>query len=384
MVLKIIFWASLFLIFYTYLGYHIVLLILARFFSKPCKKKAKMVLPMVSVVIAARNEERNIGERIINILQQDYPENKIELIVVSDSSSDGTDAIVESFVLKYSGGKQVVKLVKPAHGTGKPNAINAGVSCSVGEIIIFTDVRQHFASDAILQLVNNYQDPQVGCVSGELFFRENSDNASVASAMDVYWGIEKAIRKAESVISSTVGATGAIYSIRRSLFKKLPEDLLLDDVLTPMNVIMAGYRGVFEAQAKAYDESPQDLNHEWRRKVRTLGGIWQLLLLCPKLFLPWENPIWWQFVSHKFCRVIVPFFLIFVLVSNIFIGGEFYKLFLMIQLSFYSIASVGFFYPGSRGILLVNLSFFWVTLNHAAIIGLWAIITNKTKELWIS
>lgn len=367
---EILFWVTFALLFYTYLGYPMQLILQSKILPKPVNKSELGVyLPKVSVVIAARNEETNIGKRIKNLLDQNYPGELLEVIVVSDGSDDRTFEIVKDFErVEYGSGSGRVRLISCSTPQGKPNALNRGVEAANGQIIVFADSRQYFQVDAIQNLIANFSDPSVGCVSGELMFVETPES-DIQVEMGAYWKYEKMVRKAESLTGSVVGATGAIYAIRKSDFRPLVSEALLDDVLTPINIIFAGKRVIFDGNAVAYDVVSKNTSHEWRRKVRTLAGNWQLLGLNPKLLVPFINPIWWRFVAHKFFRLIVPFALPVFLVTSFTANGPFYKVFAVVQVVFYVLAGIGFFLKDARKIRLVNMSYFFLVLNGAALAG---------------
>lgn len=318
--MKLLFWFSLIFIIYTYLGYPLILFIWSKLFPKRVNKK--YIEPFVSVVIAAHNEEKNIKGRIENLLEQDYPKEKLEIIVVSDGSTDGTNEVVREFrpdgikLLNYNGRK------------GKPYALNLGVREAKGEIIVFTDARQRFEKNAIKELVANFNDSKVGCVTGELVFYKNSES-KIKEEMGAYWNYEKWIRKKESQIGSVVGATGAIYAIRKKLYERLPDDTLSDDSLISMNIILKGYRTIFDSKALAYDNISKDFKQEKRRKIRTLSAKWQQLTQYRSLINPLKNPIFFQFISHKIMRMFLPFHLIALFLSTIFLKGYLYKFILI-------------------------------------------------------
>jgi cellulose synthase/poly-beta-1,6-N-acetylglucosamine synthase-like glycosyltransferase len=226
---------------------------------------------------------------------------------------------------------------------GKARALNAGVERARFGLLLFADARQAFAPDALRALVAPFADPQVGAVSGELVLegeardrrtltsdrrgravrpiaaaadrrapvnRRHSAQSTIAEGVGLYWRYEKQIRRDESAIASTMGATGAMYAMRRSLWRPLPEDTILDDVLAPMRCVLAGSRVVFNDRARAYDRAARNAKDEIRRKRRTLAGNYQLFWLEPALLLPWRNPAWIQFVSHKVARLAVPYALL--------------------------------------------------------------------------
>lgn len=369
-----IFWLCLAIIGYTYIGYPLLLWLLAR--VSPLDVAAAPITPDITVVIAAMNEGKNIGDRLENILAQEYPPERLEIIVVSDGSTDHTDEIVNSFKDRH------VTLLKLAARQGKAVALNEGINSARGEIIVFTDARQSFAPGAILQLAANFADASVGCVSGELMFFDNS--SGIQAEMGGYWRFEKWIRNNESRTGSVVGATGSIYAIRKALYQPLPSGTILDDVLTPLNIVMQGYRCIFDGGAVAYDIISETVNQEWRRKVRTLAGNWQLLTLRPVLLVPSLNPILWRLISHKLLRLIVPFALVILFFSGSTQPDLIYRVATFIQLLVYLLALSGYLLPRSRKVRLINISYFFAVMNIAALYGFWHWLTGNCGAIWQS
>jgi cellulose synthase/poly-beta-1,6-N-acetylglucosamine synthase-like glycosyltransferase len=254
-------------------------------------------------------------------------------------------------VVAFAGRVRLLRL--PA--AGKACALNAAVAEARHPIVVFADARQRFAPDAIRRLVAHFRDPHIGAVSGELVLdceerlTSSAAAAPVASASTVadsvgaYWRYEKWLRRHEAVVDSTVGVTGAIYAMRRWLWQPLPADTVLDDVMTPMRIVMRGYRVIFESSARAFDGVAKDSAVEMRRKVRTLAGNFQLLAREPRLLLPGANPVWLQFVSHKIGRLLVPYALIAVLTASVILARQslFYAAALAAQLLFYGLAAYG-------------------------------------------
>jgi poly-beta-1,6-N-acetyl-D-glucosamine synthase len=305
--MELLFWILLYFIFYTYLGYPLFLRIKSVFLNYPASTGHMENYPYVSVVIAARNEEKCIERRIRNIMDQDYPKAKMEIIIISDGSADATDDIVKTIIKETECIKKgFLKIYSQKRSFGKPLCINTGVKAATGDIIVFADCRQRFSDNAIKELVKNFVDQKVGCVSGELVFEE-TPGSSIQSEMGAYWRFEKWLRKLESTTGSVPGATGAIYAIRKRLFRPLPAQTLLDDVLVPIRLCMLGYRTIFENRAIAYDMVSNNLDLEKKRKVRTLAGNWQLLFLEPALLNPMKNPLWIRFMSHKIFRLLIPY-----------------------------------------------------------------------------
>jgi cellulose synthase/poly-beta-1,6-N-acetylglucosamine synthase-like glycosyltransferase len=352
--MRLVFWLSAVMVAYVYFGYPVLLAVWARLRPRPPirNRDAAAPLPSVSIVIAARNEAARLPARIDNILAQTYPADRLQVIVVSDGSTDHTSAVLGAF------GSAVETVTVPARG--KAAALNAGVARATGEFVVFADARQMFAPDAITELVAPFTDPTVGGVTGELLLdceatevpgrrrggrrrtttetrrapddqrrdrranadRRGRDISSAADGVGLYWRYEKQLRRLESAVGSTLGATGAIYALRRSLYRPLPEDTVLDDVLTPMRAVLAGYRVVFSERAVAFDRVAPDVETELRRKIRTLAGNVQILGQEPRLLIPVVNPVWLQYVSHKVGRLLMPYALLALFTASLALAGE--------------------------------------------------------------
>lgn len=337
--MKAAFWISLAVVVYVYAGYPLLAAVWARVTRRaPRKVDVHRISswPSISIVLAARNEAWRLPERIANLLQIAYAGDR-EIIVVSDGSTDRPADAVRPF-----GG--AVRLIELPSG-GKPVALNAGVEAARHEIVVFADARQRFSDDALLQLVANFADERVGAVTGELILdaEQAADESTVGDGVGLYWKYEKWLRRSESRIWSTLGATGAIYAMRRSLWRPLPADTLLDDVLAPMRVVLDGWRIVFEEGARAYDRASADAAAESRRKVRTLAGNYQILAQEPRLLLPVINPVWVQYVSHKIGRLVVPWALAGAFVSSVALAteGALYAIACAAQAGFYLLAAYG-------------------------------------------
>jgi poly-beta-1,6-N-acetyl-D-glucosamine synthase len=371
--MAIVFWISFAVVFYTYLGYPLWLWLLKKVRPRPVAKGE--VEPQVSVVLAACNEERNIVGRIENLLGQEYPPEKLEIIVVSDGSEDATVALARG-----GGAGNIVVLALPER-QGKAVALNLGVVAATGEVVLFCDARQSFAPDVVRQLVANFADPAVGAASGELMLYSRR-SGQLQAELGAYWRYEKWIRKAESACGSVVGATGAVYAIRRRLYRPLPPGTLLDDVLTPMQIVMQGYRVVFDGEAKAYDIVSQNVSQEWVRKVRTLAGNWQLLGNLPALLLPWRNPCCWRYLSHKVLRLLVPLALVSLLVSGAVADGLVYRAATWLQGVFYAMAALGGAIPAARTNKVIKLSCFFAVMNLVAVAGFWRWATGRSATAW--
>lgn len=342
--METLFWVSALVIGYVYAGYPLLLALWARVAARPVRKRPSDDAgqwPAVSIVVAARNEGTRLAARLANLRELTYAGPR-EIIVVSDGSTDGTADVLRQFA-------DQVRFIEVAAG-GKPLALNAGVAAASGEILVFADARQRFHRDALVQLVANFADPSVGGVTGELVLDcEASPDAAastIADGLGAYWKYEKWLRRNEGLVRSTLGATGAIYALRRSLWRPLPAETLLDDVLAPMRAVLGGYRVVFEDRARAFDTAALDSAAEARRKRRTLAGNYQILALEPRILVPFVNPVWLQYASHKIGRLIVPWALVALFVASALLAGRhwFYTLAFVAQAGFYGLAALGAWY----------------------------------------
>lgn len=376
-----LFWLSAASIIYTYAGYPLIIWLLARLRTRPVRKAS--ITPAVSVVLACHNEERNLERRIQNLLESDYPAELLEVIVVSDGSTDSTAEIAG----RLSSLSNRVRPIIYAEQRGKAAALNAGVAIANGNIIVFADARQTFERGAIRELAANFSDPRVGAASGELVL--DGGGASLGEGVGLYWKYEKAIRKSESRLGSVIGATGAIYAIRRELWQRLPVGTILDDVFTPMSIALRGHRVVFDEKARAHDSASESSNHEFSRKVRTLLGNYQLCQLMPRLLVP-NRALLFQFYSHKLMRLAAPIFFIILLACNAILAGYpmrgatsvFYQISLASQLAFYAaVLGGGYLLKHNHRIRLLNFAYVFSMMNAAALVGLIYFVFGK-RNVW--
>jgi cellulose synthase/poly-beta-1,6-N-acetylglucosamine synthase-like glycosyltransferase len=301
----IVFWACAALLAYVFVGYPLLMKLLAAAFPRRVRKAP--IEPSVSVLVVARDEQARVVARLANLIRLDYPSDRVEILLGSDGSIDGTVRASRAFEYR-------VQVFDFPHHRGKAAVLNDLAARARGDILVFADARQAFDAEALRALAAPFADPAVGGVGGELHLVQG--DGDVGSGVGAYWRYEKAIRSAESAFGSTVGATGAIYAIRRELYEPIPPDTLLDDVLVPLRVVRRGFRVVFEPQARAFDRASDDARDEMRRKVRTIAGNFQLFAREPWLLLPWKNPVWFQTVSHKGLRLLGPMLLCGTLVTS--------------------------------------------------------------------
>jgi biofilm PGA synthesis N-glycosyltransferase PgaC len=369
--MKLIFWASLALVAYTYFGYLMWLWVCVRLRRRPIGKG--IFAPAISIVIAARNEEANLPAKLENLRLLDYPRERMQIVIASDGSTDRTADILREQA-------DTICAVILDEANGKASALNEAVKRATGEILVFLDARQFVEPDAVSELASCFADPGVGAVSGELLL-ESSSGAPSPDALGIYWKIEKAVRKLESASGSVVGVTGAIYAMRRDLYTQIPKGTILDDVFVPMQVARRGMRVVFQPSAIARDRIFSDKGKEFSRKVRTLTGNYQLLRLAPWLLSP-ANPLLFRFVSHKLLRLLVPLLLILMLVTSGISKGPFYKAAFWIQVLFYGLAILGSFSPSARRFKPVAIANTFVMLNAAAALAFYNFAAGRNR-VWL-
>lgn len=297
MTLTILFAVSCAFLFYVIVGYPLLLRALAQAFPKPVKKAG--IVPSVAIVIPVRNGAQYVRRKLDSVLQLDYPRESIEVLVVSDGSVDSTDELVNEYA------DRGVRLLRVPHG-GKPAALNAGVPTTHNSILLLTDIRQVLEPASLRKMVSCFADPTVGVVSGELLIRDGDSAAE--TNIGLYWRFETWIRNQLSGLDSMLGATGPFYAIRRELMVRMPPDTLLDDLYVPLSAFFKGFRLVVEPAAKAFDD-PTSLSTEFRRKVRTLAGNYQIMRQYPAL-LTLRNRMWIHYISYKLGRLLLPFALI--------------------------------------------------------------------------
>ncbi len=377
--MKTIFWILFILIVYCYFGYPILLSVFASCRTRKVIKQE--IFPTISVVISVANEESVIEKKMSNLLSMDYPSDKLEILIGSDGSTDKTNDIVRNFNDKR------IQLIVSSQRKGKMATVNQLVQLAQNEMIVFTDARQMFDRVAFKELVFNFADPHVGCVSGELIFTKKE--GSTAQGINLYWEYEKFMRQKESQLHSMIGATGAIYAIRRKLFVPAPTNMILDDVFTPLKIVQQGYRAIFEGQAIAYDEAANNPKEEYARKARTLAGNYQIFFVLPDIFNPLKSPLAIQMFSHKLLRVLIPFFLIFLLIINFKLrNNQFFIFILWGQILFYGMAILGSLAKKPKYAILKPISkmcyipYVFCLLNFSALAGFWRFVRSSQTVTW--
>lgn len=376
--MKILFWACLSLIAYTYLIYPYFVITWARHFPRKSQVDAAHT-PSVSMVVVAYNEEDILEHKIENCLGLDYPPEKIEFLFASDGSTDRTDEI-----LRACHAENVKPFLYPER-RGKTSVINTLVPEANGEILIFSDANSIYQPSALKKLVRYFSDPEVGGVCGRLELLSSSADPG-GQGEGLYWNFENRIKEAEGAIQSVIGANGAIYAIKTVLFQPLPtKTLLMDDFMITLQLLQQGYRVIYEPRAIATESTSPDMESEFTRKIRIAAANFNALPFMLKLLTPSQGFNAMAIFSHKILRWMVPFLAAGMLVSNILllkIGGI-YRITIAFQGIIYAGAFLG--YLGDR--LFRNsgpfIPFYYLAMiNVALLIGFWRSITGTQKIAW--
>jgi cellulose synthase/poly-beta-1,6-N-acetylglucosamine synthase-like glycosyltransferase len=375
--MKAIFWIAGAVVFYAYLGYAVWLWIWSLLSPRPVLRGWNE--PLVSILMVVRNEEQTLNRKLSNLAALDYPPNRLEFIVASDGSSDRTAEI-----LSEAAKDERFHILASAESKGKACRLNEALAVAQGEIAVFVDARQWIERDALRLLLENFVDPTVGCVSGELMLGDGA-SGEAEKRMGIYWRIEKKVRVLESASGSVVGATGALYAARRSLLQPIPPETILDDVLLPLQISRQGARVIFDGRARAWDDPDLGAEKEFRRKVRTLTGNYQLLQIAPWV-VSGANPLLFRFVSHKLLRLAVPFALAALLVASAFVPGALYRAALILQLAFYALSLFALSNQALSNRLgplmrVANAALALIVLNTAAVVAFGNFVTGR-KEVW--
>lgn len=355
--------------FYCVLGYPLLLAALASWRTKPVKTDTK--LRSVSVLIAVYNGAGFITDKLDSVLASDYPAELLDVVVVSDASTDETDELVAGYASRG------VQLIRVPRG-GKPAALNVGIKHCTGEILVLTDVRQRLDRDSIRELVGCFGDASVAVAIGQLLIEDSETREKETVGM--YWRYESWIRKNLSRFDSMLGATGPFYAMRRALFQEVPPETLLDDMYLPLTAFLRGYRLVLNDNAKAYDVA-MDVATEFRRKVRTLAGNYQLMWLLPAV-ITFKNRMWLHYLSYKVSRLLLPFFLLALFVASFFLPGPWGVIAVAGQTALYLLALIDPWIPA--GNLLKRLSNPSRVLGSFLLAAVYAlkIFFVPPKDLW--
>lgn len=381
--MKITFWLSFFIVFYTFAGYGIFLYFLIKI-KRIIKGRPVIpgsnneLLPECTLVVAAYNEESFIEDKIANCLKLNYPAGKLKLVFITDGSSDKTPEIIARH--------PQIQLLHQPQRAGKIAAVHRAMEYVNTEIAVFTDANTFLNADAIIKICRHYADKTVGCVAGEKRVQINENADASAAGEGFYWKYESALKKWDSELYSVVGAAGELFSVRRSLYQDVPADTVLDDFMISMLIASKGYRIVYEPEAYATETASENVSEELKRKIRIAAGGIQSILRLKSLFNPFKYPILsFQYISHRVLRwTITPFLLILIFVLNAFLlNNALYDTIFTAQIVFYLLAFLGFIMEKRHiRIKALFVPYYFCVMNYAVLMGIIRYFTKKQSAVW--
>lgn len=381
------FWICCGVVVYTYVLYPVILFFAYAFVQlrrdvryllgrrdRRAAKPTATELPSVSLIVAAYNEEASLAEKLANIRELDYPRDRFEVVFVSDGSTDRTNEILQAAVA--AGEIRCVFLEKRG---GKPRALNHAVADARNDVLVFSDASTLFASNVVQMLARHFTSPDVGAVCGAVQLMGNAESHQTEGA---YWKFESMLHLMEGRLGATVTASGAIYALRRECYKSLQPGDIIDDFLVPMNARQIGYRVLHDPEALATEFSAESVKGEFTRRVRLATGSFRALSRLRSPFL--GSVAGWALFSHKILRWILPFLLIGVLVSNLFLlNYTLYRILFLCQLAFYSWAGLGFlFREKMQKVRYALIGYFLVAMHVAFLVGFWRYLWGQADSTW--
>ncbi|MGA1870976.1 MAG: glycosyltransferase family 2 protein [bacterium] len=375
---EIIFLSALFLTCYTYFIYPIIIFLWAQSArTAPLGTQMDYYLPDVTLIVAAHNEEKVIESKLNNILGLDYPKDKLTSLIVSDGSDDRTCEIVR--IYEAAAPIQLIEMPR----VGKVNVLNSAVPQAKGEIIVFSDANTLYYPDAIRKLVAHFEKSDVGCVCGRLQLA-NPRKVQSGEGESFYWRYETWIKEKESRLGCVVGANGAIYAIRKKLFEKMPPTVINDDFHISMKIMERGYKVIYEKKAVGTEEVALDFKSEFLRHIRDGAGHYREIAYLTSLLNPLKGVRFFAYVSHRFIRWMVPFFLPVIFISNMILVRSLpYMILFLLQIGIYAMAVLTFFLQRAhKRTGVFKIPFFFLSINLALIIGFLKNIRGTQGVTW--
>lgn len=383
--ISILFWLCLFLVFYTYLGYGLVVWIWVKIRQKLGRNQPSEYdlgyLPEVTVVIAAYNEIECIAAKLQNCFSLYYPSERLKFLFVTEGSTDGTTAYLESQQSSQ------IKVLGGSLRSGKVEAINRAMQHVDSEIVVFTDANTQLNKDALQKIVRHFKDDRVGAVAGEKRVKDLSQTSTAGIGEGLYWKYESFLKKLDTALYSVVGAAGELFAIRRGLYQPVEKDTLLDDFIISLRIAAEGYKVVYEPDAYAIEQPSFSVEEEQKRKVRIAAGGFQAISRLRSLLNVFKYPILtFQYVSHRAMRwAVAPFCLILILLFNIPLSftSSFYNLTLWLQIIFYAIAIAGYVLERQKiHFKLLYVPFYFTFMNVCAVLGFLRFQQGISTGIW--
>lgn len=386
MMSRFLFFFSFFIVFYSYIGYGILLYLLVKiktyFFSPENVSQPDPAFePGITLIVAAFNEAGFIEQKIQNCLDLDYPAVKLRLIFITDGSEDSTPEIISRF-------KRIL-LLHQTERKGKLSAMNRAIRYVTTPYVIFSDANSLLNSSAVREIVKHYADPKVGAVAGEKKIISGDKDVAVAAGEGIYWKYESLLKKLDSKFYSVVGAAGELFSIQTALFLELPEDIIIEDFVQSLQLCMAGWLVRYEPNAYATESASSSMREELKRKVRITAGAFQSMVILKGLFNIFRYPaLSFQFISHRILRwTLCPVCLIICFISNILLvcanSGYFYIVVLLVQAVFYAMALVGWIFAGRNiKIKAFYIPYYFLFMNLSIFMGFYRFIRKKQTAVW--
>lgn len=378
-----LFWLGIGLVFYTYLGYGIVIGILVKLKNKFTPEKNNITSEdflTVAFVVAAYNEEDYIREKVANTLALEYPREQLDIIFVTDGSSDQTPDILRT----YEG----IQVLHDDARKGKIHAMHRAMGFVKADIVIFSDANTELNPDALQQIVKHYENPKVGAVAGEKRIKVLEKDTANGAGEGIYWRYESWLKKMDSAFYSVVGAAGELFSVRTRLYERVPENAILDDFMLSMRIAQKGYRVRYEPQAQAWETPSSSVKEEFKRKIRICaGGIQSILWLLPLLNIFRFGWLSFQYISHRVLRwTLTPIALVSIFFLNLWLAIQalpFYQLIFALQIIFYLAALLGWWLQTRKlKLKVLFVPYYFVVMNLSVFLGFWRFIKGQQSVVW--
>jgi biofilm PGA synthesis N-glycosyltransferase PgaC len=377
----ILFWLALAALFYTYIGYGLLLLIRVKLSPKKKHILSSTEVPAVTLIVAAYNEADCILEKISNSLQLDYPSEKLNLLFVTDGSTDGTDLLVKKF--------HGIQLLHQPERQGKAAAINRAMKEVKTELVVFTDANSLLNPESLKRLVRHYDDPAIGGVAGEKKIKHDGSSTAVESGEGIYWMYESFLKNLDARFYSVIGAAGELYSIRTALFQPLEENTITDDFMISLQVCRQGYRMEYEPGAWAEESGSVSIKEEAKRKIRISAGSFQAMSRLGNLLNPFSHPrLFFQYLSRRVFRwMICPLALVICLVCNswLFFNTDLllYEVLFYAQCFFYALAAAGALLIKKEVKLgVLSIPYYFLFMNVCVVLGFFRFISGGQPVSW--